>query len=428
MTALISAAFLVAEFTLAHGLEPGDAKEPVTTTSLVAAIDVNSLAAFVQPGAVPNSGPPRFNGIGVVRDYRNSGSFGDFQLTIGIYADRKIADSVGATTMPQMPLTGGSTDDAQWFFSARGCHMSYNNAFVLLQFNKGWGGPAGTRQPIGEFEKQSMIAIGYALQQGLTKHAVKVEKAVIDLPRLHVESVSRVAYLDGRTASPCGYKVVVRSDAEGDLLFGKGSWGLNSIRQLSAGRYEVVGGEDGAYRGMTIRAARPTGEVCVLDVEDLVQAADKVELTWFKYDMGKRPYTDAMRRKEIDRLRSGQEDIGHQSNFCEHLAQHPSLECAPLFLEILYADRHQAVKQPALRGLAELLRQDGLEHYRRLAADRTQPVEVRGEAIILIREFGAKGDIPRLREIEQEGQTDLAGFVASAVKRLEVKDRVVPGD
>jgi len=219
---------------------------------------------------------------------------------------------------------------------------------------------------------------------------------------------------------------------------------------------------------MEIRAARPTGEVCVLDVKDMVLAADRVEITWIKRDMGKL-LTDANRAEFIEKLRRGEdaEEIARRSGLsadeiarrrwsgddpafpprragtldyvsqdflCESLAQKPTPECAPLFLDILNGSRPDSVKQSALRGLAVLLGARGLEHYRRIATDATQPFELRSEAVILIRELGNKQDIPLLRRIGQQKLvspiqgTSISAFVDSAIQRLEAKKRVVPGD
>lgn len=427
-------------------------------------VDTDRLANAAIPGCVPLDVFPRFDGAGVVHEYHELNSEHNVQIRISLFENAAARLSARAL-IAQMPMAGVTLPPIQsersktafpyGFIHASGCVISSQNALVSIRFDR--------VRP-----KSASQDVWAAVYSALSDPTIARRGTTVNTPRLSVRSVTRVAWLS-HAPDPAGYEVILESAAGGELLFHTWSWGRAQAEHLKPTTYKVRGSAYTTLGGvMEICAARPTGEVCVLDVKDMVMAADRVEVTWIKRDMGKR-LNDANRAEFIEKLRRGEdaEEIARRSGLsadeiarrrwsgddpafpppragtlddltqgmiCEALAQKPTPECAPLFLDVLNGSRPDSVKQSALRGLAVLLGAGGLEHYRRIATDATQPFELRSEAVILIREFGSKQDIPLLRRIAEENPVPpthgakLAEFVDSAVERLTVKDRVVPGD
>lgn len=446
---------------IAHGQEPhSDAK----IAYKIVEVDTDRLANAAVPGCVPLDVLPRFDGAGVVHEYHEPNSEHIVQVRISLF-ESAAARSSARGLIAQMPMTGvvlppiqldrSKTAFPYGFIHASGCVILSQNAIVSIRFDRG--------RP-----KSALKDVWAAVYNAMSDSTIARRGATVKTPRLSVQTVTRVARLS-RAPGPAGYEVVLESADDGDLLFHTWSLGRVDAERMTPMKYKVRGSANTTLgRVMEIRAARPTGEVCVLDVKDMVLAADRVEITWIKRDMGKL-LTDANRAEFIEKLRRGEdaEEIARRSGLsadeiarrrwsgddpafpprragtldyvsqdflCESLAQKPTPECAPLFLDILNGSRPDSVKQSALRGLAVLLGARGLEHYRRIATDATQPFELRSEAVILIREFGNKQDIPLLRRIGQQKLvspiqgTSISAFVDSAIQRLEAKKRVVPGD
>ena len=252
----------------------------------------------------------------------------------------------------------------------------------------------------------------------------------VNTPKLNVIDVTRVeTYADGRKTPDRGYNIILTVEGAEEVLFLSNP--NHRARKIGDAHYEVAGSHHSFYiPAMAIRAARPTGEVCVLDVEELVKSATKVGPSWVARERAlekarrhKEKYglSDVERNEIIAKLRNRVGSLYEQQNMVMRLKDEGAQESVAVFLEILYSDRDPVIKQPALRGLVRVKGKEGLDHYRALAADGTQSDDIRSIAIERIGKFGDQQEISLLRRIARTEERDLPSIYASEeeIARLE---------
>lgn len=377
---------------LATCLPPATAQEK--TLEKVVALDVTRLVRKVFPQATLSSQAPSLVGGRVSRrfiDPELSQGF-DFQFSIHPDVEGALA-GIGRTT-PQAISQSISTGEVTGFISRRSCHLRLKNVVVLLQFDiLKWPDPL--------LEEQCD-----ALSAALADPEVVQNGERVNTPRVRVLSLKgSEGYL-----SEVLFTFSVADDVLVDLS------GFPPAKRLPNSTYQsrvikfLMDPEPILY---VIRPSGEVAEVSVTEARKTVPMSPLVEKSVVPV------MTEAAKVSIIDTIRADRLEPQEQIRLLLRLCELRSPDLVPFFRELIESDREGPYKSTALQGLADILKEAGIEFYRRYAADRGQDGTLRHDAVRLVGTYGEEKDVALLEEILAEGDEDFAEWIEYAINNLK---------
>ena len=379
---------------------PSAGVEKATPGALVVGIDAEEFVRGMFPSIGKSLEDPGVVDGRVAKKFSVPG--GVVELQYAIYPDRSMAKSALSRTMPQLVASAFRDDRSEGFVSARAAHVRIDNMILLLFLasEESAGSPAEALARLRE-----AVALGQGIRRG----------AKVNTPAIKILEVTKEKKptLNGRAK-------VVFEPAEGaeSLLLPR-----RGVEKRTVGvreRIEITIERGPLDSEPVLRLVRPTGEALELPVSQMVAAGvDTKELESPPKQVG---IPEDEKQRMIGVLRSGHGGLKEQVQLMARLSEAPSPDLRPFFEEVLASQKSSVLKQHALAGLAALEGGEGVADYRRIAADRQQPVSVRLDAVRLIGRHGSLQDLSLLSALESEWDQDADRWVRLAIEEIRARE------